>query len=39
VKGYDSTKFKPGQMVVVLARYAGAGKASPGNELVATKNW
>jgi hypothetical protein len=39
VKGYDSTKFKPGQMVVVLAKYAGAQKASPGDELVATGSW
>jgi hypothetical protein len=39
VKGYESTKFKPGQMVVVLAKYEGAQKASPGNELVATGNW
>ena len=39
VKGYDSTKFKSGQVVVVVAKYAGKQKASPGNELVATGNW
>jgi hypothetical protein len=39
VKGYDSSRFKSGQMVVVIAKYAGKQKASPGNELVATGNW
>ena len=39
VKGYESGKFKPGQMVVVLAKYGGTQTASPGNELVATGNW
>jgi hypothetical protein len=39
VKGYDSSKIKSGQVVVVVAKYAGKQKASPGNELVATGNW
>jgi hypothetical protein len=39
VKGYEAANFKPGQMVVVLAKYDGKQKASPGNELVATGNW
>lgn len=39
VKGYDSSQFKVGQVVVVLAKYNGKQKASPGNELVATGNW
>ncbi len=39
VKGYEASKFKAGQMVVVLAKYDGKEKASPGNELVATGNW
>jgi hypothetical protein len=39
VKGYDASQFKVGQVVVVLARYAGKQKASPGNELVATGSW
>jgi hypothetical protein len=39
VKGYEASKFKVGQMVVVLAKYDGKQKASPGNELVATGNW
>ena len=39
VKGYDPTKFKVGQTVVVLAKYAGKQKASPGTELVEAKAW
>jgi hypothetical protein len=39
VKGYDSTKFKVGQTVVVLAKYAGKQKATPGTELVEAKAW
>ncbi|HEX4340906.1 MAG TPA: hypothetical protein VH062_33590 [Polyangiaceae bacterium] len=39
VKGYEASKFKPGQVVVVLAKYEGKEKASPGNELVETGNW
>ena len=39
VKGYDVSKFKAAQMVVVLAKYDGKEKASPGNELVATGSW
>lgn len=39
VKGYDASQFKAGQVVVVLAKYNGKQKASPGNELVATGNW
>jgi hypothetical protein len=39
VKGYDATAFKPGQMVVVLAKYTGKQKAGPGTELVAAGAW
>lgn len=39
IKGFESSQFKVGQVVVVLAKYNGKQKASPGNELVATGNW
>jgi hypothetical protein len=39
VDGYTKSAFKDGNMVVVLAKYNGAGKASPGYELVATGDW
>jgi hypothetical protein len=39
VDGYTKSAFKDGTMVVVLAKYNGAGKASPGHELVATGDW
>ena len=39
VKGYDSTKFKVGQTVVVLAKYGGTQKGGPGTELVEAKAW
>jgi hypothetical protein len=39
VKGYQQTAFKGGQMVIVLAKYLGKQKATPGSELVATGNW
>lgn len=40
VKGYDPSKFKGGgQMVVVLAKYNGKKKASPGYELVDLGDW
>jgi hypothetical protein len=39
VKGYEESKFKPGQMVVVLAKYAGKQKAGPGQELVEVGGW
>lgn len=39
VKGYDSTSFKAGQVVVVLAKYVGKQKAENGQELVATGVW
>ena len=34
-----NTAFKAGNMVVVLTKYNGAGKASPGYELIATDAW
>jgi len=39
VKGYDAGSFKPGQVVVVLAKYGGKQKAEQGQELVATGLW
>lgn len=39
VKGYDASKFKVGQTVVVLAKYSGKQKAGPGTELVDAKAW
>ena len=39
VEGYDKSQFKAGDMVVVLAKYQGSGKAGPGRELVANDVW
>ena len=39
VKGYDVSKFKGGETVVVLAKYDGKKKASSGYELVDLGDW
>jgi hypothetical protein len=39
VKGYDASKFKGGETVVVLAKYDGKKKASAGHELVDLGQW
>jgi hypothetical protein len=39
VEGYTKDAFKAGNVVVVLAKYNGAGKAGPGYELVSTGAW
>jgi hypothetical protein len=39
IEGYSKEAFKAGNVVVVLAKYNGAGKASPGYELVSTGAW
>ena len=39
IEGYKQDALKVGDMVVVLVKYDGAGKASPGQELVATGVW
>jgi hypothetical protein len=39
VEGYSKEAFKTGNMVAVLAKYNGKGKASPGHELVSTGDW
>lgn len=39
VEGYKKEAFKAGNVVVVLVKYNGAGKASPGYELVSQNAW
>jgi hypothetical protein len=39
IEGYKQDALKTGDLVVVLVKYDGAGKASPGQELVATGVW
>jgi hypothetical protein len=39
VEGYTKDAFKSGNVGVVLAKYVGGGKATPGYELVATDVW
>lgn len=39
IEGYVQTQFKAGDVVVVLAKYLGGGKAAPGHELVAADVW
>ena len=39
VKGYEASKFKVGNTVVVLAKYTGKQKAGPGQELVEANAW
>jgi hypothetical protein len=39
VEGYKQDLLKVGDVVVVLVKYNGTGKASPGHELVATGVW
>jgi hypothetical protein len=39
VEGYSKDAFKAGNVVVVLAKYNGSGKAGPGYELVSTDAW
>jgi len=39
IEGYKADLLKTGEIVVVLAKYNGGGKASPGHELVATGVW
>jgi hypothetical protein len=39
VEGYRKDAFQAGNMVVVLVKYEGAGKASPGYELVSSGVW
>jgi hypothetical protein len=39
VEGYNKDAFKGGNLGLVLAKYVGAGKATPGYELVATGAW
>ena len=39
IKGYDEKKLEGGQMAIVLAKYTGARKASPGQELIENNLW
>jgi hypothetical protein len=39
VKGYEQSKFKVGNVAVVLAKYTGKQKAGPGEELVDAAAW
>jgi hypothetical protein len=39
VEGYSKDAFKDGNVGVVLVKYTGAAKASPGYELVASGTW
>jgi hypothetical protein len=39
IEGYTKDKFKAGNVVVVLAKYTGNGKAGPGQEVVSTGDW
>ena len=39
VEGYSKDAFKDGNVVVVIAKYTGGGKASSGKELVASGDW
>jgi hypothetical protein len=39
IEGYSKGALKTGNVVVVLAKYNGAAKASPGHELVSTGVW
>ena len=39
VEGYTKDAFKGGNVGVVLAKYVGGGKATPGYELVSTGVW
>jgi hypothetical protein len=39
IEGYSKDKFKAGNVVVVLAKYTGDGKAGPGHEVVEAGAW
>lgn len=39
IKGYDANEYRPGELAVVLARYEGEKKASPGYDLVLLQKW
>jgi hypothetical protein len=39
IEGYEKDRFKAGNVVVVLAKYNGGGKAGPGHEVVASGAW
>ena len=39
VKGYDPGTYQPGELVVMLAKYEGKQKATPGYDVVMLKAW
>lgn len=39
VKGYDEKEYRPGEFAVVLAKYEGGKKASPGHDAVFLQKW
>jgi hypothetical protein len=39
IKGYDANEYRPGELAVILARYEGEQKASPGYDLVFLQKW
>jgi hypothetical protein len=39
VDGYNKEQLKNGDVLVVLAKYQGKGKAAPGHELVEAGVW
>jgi hypothetical protein len=39
VKGYDAAEYRAGELAVVLAKYDGAKKASPGHDVVLLQRW
>jgi hypothetical protein len=39
IKGYDRTQYAPGELAVILARYDGVQKATPGYDVVLLRSW
>lgn len=39
IAGYDSSQYRPGEPVAVLARYNGKSRAEPGYDLVLSNRW
>jgi hypothetical protein len=39
IAGYDSSQYRAGEPVAVLARYNGKNRAEPGHDLILSKRW
>jgi hypothetical protein len=39
IKGYDRSQYAAGELAVILARYEGAQKATPGYDVVLLRSW